>query len=200
MNKILRLSLTALVALSTTFAPSASFAHTEIVSTNPSPDSVVEAGVIQLDMEFAEALLESPNSSGSEVKITAENGDEIVVDCVYVDGPNLRAKAVLDTEGEMTLTWRTVGEDGHAISDSFNFSVSNTNGFVAGDTANLCEPRSDYSVNGAGEPTAEPLAGASSDNSGLVGLGLGILFILVFSVIGGIQAKRRQDKDIRANR
>lgn len=200
MNKILRLSLTALVALSTTFAPSASFAHTEIVSTNPSPDSVVEAGVIQLDMEFAEALLESPNSSGSEVKITAENGDEIVVDCVYVDGPNLRAKAVLDTEGEMTLTWRTVGEDGHAISDSFNFSVSNTNGFVAGDTANLCEPRSDYSVNGAGEPTAEPLAGASSDNSGLVGLGLGILFILVFSVIGGIQAKRRQDKDIKANR
>lgn len=200
MNKILRLSLTALVALSTTFAPSASFAHTEIVSTNPSPDSVVEAGIIQLDMEFAEALLESPNSSGSEVKITAENGDEIVVDCVYVDGPNLRAKAVLDTEGEMTLTWRTVGEDGHAISDSFNFSVSNTNGFVAGDTANLCEPRSDYSVNGAGEPTAEPLAGASSDNSGLVGLGLGILFILVFSVIGGIQAKRRQDKDIKANR
>ena len=200
MNKILRLSLTALVALSTTFAPSASFAHTDIVSTNPSPDSVVEAGVIQLDMEFAEALLESPNSSGSEVKITAENGDEIVVDCVYVDGPNLRAKAVLDTEGEMTLTWRTVGEDGHAISDSFNFSVSNTNGFVAGDTANLCEPRSDYSVNGAGEPTAEPLAGASGDNSGLVGLGLGILFILVFSVIGGIQAKRRQDKDIRANR
>ena len=200
MNKILRLSLTALVALSTTFAPSASFAHTDIVSTNPSPDSVVEAGVIQLDMEFAEALLESPNSSGSEVKITAENGDEIVVDCVYVDGPNLRAKAVLDTEGEMTLTWRTVGEDGHAISDSFNFSVSNTNGFVAGDTANLCEPRSDYSVNGAGEPAAEPLAGASSDNSGLVGLGLGILFILVFSVIGGIQAKRRQDKDIKANR
>lgn len=200
MNKFLRLSLTALVALSTTFAPSASFAHTDIVSTNPSPDSVVEAGVIQLDMEFAEALLESPNSSGSEVKITAENGDEIVVDCVYVDGPNLRAKAVLDTEGEMTLTWRTVGEDGHAISDTFNFSVSNTNGFVAGDTANLCEPRSDYSVNGAGEPTAEPLAGASSDNSGLVGLGLGILFILVFSVIGGIQAKRRQDKDIKANR
>lgn len=200
MNKFLRLSLTALVALSTTFAPSASFAHTDIVSTNPSPDSVVEAGVIQLDMEFAEALLESPNSSGSEVKITAENGDEIVVDCVYVDGPNLRAKAVLDTEGEMTLTWRTVGEDGHAISDTFNFSVSNTNGFVAGDTANLCEPRSDYSVNGAGEPTAEPLAGASSDNSGLVGLGLGILFILVFSVIGGIQAKRRQDRDIKANR
>lgn len=200
MNKFLRLSVTALVALSTTFAPSASFAHTDIVSTNPSPDSVVEAGVIQLDMEFAEALLESPNSSGSEVKITAENGDEIVVDCVYVDGPNLRAKAVLDTEGEMTLTWRTVGEDGHAISDTFNFSVSNTNGFVAGDTANLCEPRSDYSVNGAGEPTAEPLAGASSDNSGLVGLGLGILFILVFSVIGGIQAKRRQDRDIKANR
>lgn len=200
MNKFLRLSVAALVAMATTFAPSASFAHTEIVSTNPSPDSVVEAGVIQLDMEFAEALLESPNSSGSEVKITAENGEEILVDCVYVEGPNLRAKAVLDTEGEMTLTWRTVGEDGHAISDSFNFSVTNTDGFVAGDTANLCEPRSDYSVNGAGEPTAEPLAGASSDNSGLVGLGLGILFILVFSVIGGIQAKRRQDKEIRANR
>ncbi|MEY4452720.1 MAG: hypothetical protein RIT51_398 [Actinomycetota bacterium] len=200
MNKILRLTFAGLVTFAATLAPSASFAHTEIVSTNPTPDSVVEAGVIELDMEFAEALLESPDSSGSEVKITSANGDAILVDCVYVEGPNLRAKAVLDTEGEMTLTWRTVGEDGHAISDSFNFSVANTSGFVAGDTANLCEPRTDYAVNGAGEPTAEPLAGAASDNSGLIGLGLGILFVLVFSVIGGIQAKRRQDKDIRANR
>ena len=200
MNKILRLSVAALVTLSATFAPAASFAHTEIVGTNPSPDSVVEAGVIQLDMEFAEALLESPESSGSEVKITAENGTEILVDCVYVEGSNLRAKAVLDTEGEMTLTWRTVGEDGHALSDSFNFSVTNTNGFVAGDTANLCEPRTDYSVNGAKTTAEEPLVGAPNDNTGLVGLGFGILFILVFSVIGGIQAKRRQYKEMNSNR
>ena len=212
MNKFSRLIATASLVLASALAPSASFAHSDIVSTTPAAGSTVEAGTVDIVVEFNEDLLQDANSAGSEIKVVeTSTGNELMAGCVYVEGSRLHARAALDVDGGVTVTWRTVADDGHPVSESYEFNVSNPDGIALTDPVGFCEGGRTYAegtdislmyqtkVDIAPQPT--PTSTTSNDSSGgLLGLGVGIAFIVVFAVIGGLQTKRRLDKEARKNR
>ncbi len=197
MNKLTRFFAAGIIVVATSMAPTASFAHADVVSSNPAAGSTVQAGNIDIDIEFNEDLLQSPDSSGSEIQIVDNTTKELVtVDCVRVDGAHLIARAALFANGPVTLTWRTVADDGHPISEKYDFNVTNPDGLNKG-TGSLCGIEKMDVV--ATAPAKD--AGKGNDSSGgLLGLGVGVAFIVVFSVIGGIQTKRRLDKEARKNK
>lgn len=197
MNKLMRVLAASSIVIGSTFSASASFAHAEVVSSNPAPDSTVSAGAIDIDIEFNEALMQSPDSSGSEIQIVNQTTKEVqTVDCVTVNGAHLTARAALYFDGPATLTWRTVADDGHPISESYNFNVSNPKGETQS-SGSLCAVEKSTDVTA----TATDATKTTNDGTGgLLGLGVGVAFIVVFAVIGGLQTKRRLDKEARKNK
>jgi methionine-rich copper-binding protein CopC len=197
MNKLTRLIAAGIIVVATSFTPTASFAHAEVVSSTPAAGSTVEAGFVDIDIEFNEDLLQSPDSSGSEIQIVDTTTKQLVtVDCVRVDGSHLYARAALFSNGPVKLTWRTVADDGHPISDSYEFKVTNPDGLNQG-TGSMCAVEKMDVI--APAPTNEPKKGNDA-SGGLLGLGVGVAFIVVFAVIGGIQTKRRLEKEASKNK
>ena len=162
--------------VATAFAPTASFAHAEVVSSNPAAGSTVQAGNVDIDIEFNEDLLQSPDSAGSEIQIVDNTTKERVnVDCVRVDGAHLIARAALFANGPVTLTWRTVADDGHPISESYDFTVTNPDGLNQG-TGSLCGIEKMDVVS----PTpASDASKGNNSNGGLIGLGVGLIHVCV---------------------
>lgn len=212
MNKLTRLIASSALVFAGALIPAASFAHSEVVSVTPTPGSTVDAGDINIDVEFNEDLMQDANSAGSEIKVVnSATGEDISAGCVYVEGAHLHARMVGYVDGPVTVTWRTVADDGHPVSESFEFTVSNPKGMIRTDMNDFCEAGRTYAegtdlgdmyrTNVVPAPTASADDTKGNDSSGgLLGLGVGVAFIVVFSVIGGLQAKRRMDKEARKNR
>ena len=191
-------ALTAAAAL----VPSSSFAHAELVASTPAAGATVAAGVIDIDLTFGEDLMKSEDSQGSAVQITDDStGETAYVDCVYVSGAHLYAKAAIYADGPVTLTWRTVADDGHALSDSYTFTVTNPNGDTLGDTTGFCPEGQVYAPNEVAVmkydsmPAPKAAKQTSSDNGMLVGLGIGVVIVFLFALLGAIQTKRRWAKE-----
>ena len=202
MNKFARIFAAAAIVIGFTSLPSASFAHAEVVSSTPAPESTVEAdNFFMIDLEFNEALLQTAGETGSAVMLVNDStGQEFHVDCVYVEGAHLVAQAALYESGPVTLTWRTVADDGHPISDSYKFNVTGSQE-APKDFVGYCPSGRAYSDNSAAQNTAPTTDTTSSSNSGngLIGLGVGIVIIVGFSIFGGIRAKRRMDEEANRN-
>lgn len=192
MNKWMRLIAAASIVIGSSFSASASFAHADVVATNPVAGSTVQAGVIDIDIEFNEALMQSPIASGSDIQIVNETTKELQsVQCVTVNGAHLTARAALYFDGPATLTWRTVADDGHPISESYTFNVSNPKGETQS-SGGLCAVEKSTEMTATATDTTKK---GNDGTGGLLGLGVGVAFIVVFSVIGGLQTKRRLDKE-----
>ena len=116
-------TLAALTLILATFVvvPAAS-AHTEIDHTTPGADESVAAGTQTVSVVFTDKILDLADSS--EVVITASDGSEVPTSCLEVKNKSLNIEAFLGNEGDYKVTWRTVAEDGHAISGDFSFSVT----------------------------------------------------------------------------
>jgi len=202
MNKFARIFAAAAIVIGFTSLPSASFAHAEIVSTTPAPESTVDAdNFFLIDLEFSEDLLQTAGETGSAVKLVNDStGQEVHVDCVYVEGSHLVAQAALYESGPVTLTWRTVADDGHPISDSYKFNVTGSQD-APKDYVGYCPSGRAYADNSAAQNIAPTTDTPSSGNSGngLIGLGVGVVIIIGFSVFGGIKAKRRMDEEANRN-
>jgi methionine-rich copper-binding protein CopC len=202
MNKIARIFAAAAIAIGLASLPTASFAHTEVVSATPAPDSTVDAdNFFMIDLEFGEDLLQTAGETGSAIKLVSDStGQELHVDCLYVEGAHLMAQAALYESGPVTLTWRTVGDDGHPISDSYKFNVTGSQD-APKDYVGYCTSGRAYADNSAAQNTAPTTDSTSSGNSGngLIGLGVGVVIIIGFSVFGGIKAKRRMDEEANRN-
>ena len=200
MKNLSKAALAAVIAVSGALAPVAAFAHADVVATTPSADSTVDAGTIaDIDIEFGEDLLQSPDGSGNEIQVVSDvDGTVQTVGCVTVTGAHLTAKFAPVTDGPATVTWRAVADDGHPLTESFKINISNPNSVDAADLSDLCVMPIAYNTMAGGEAKD---AVAKNDGSGsLLGLGVGIVFIVIFSVIGGIQAKRRMDKEAKENK
>lgn len=202
MNKFARLFAAAAIVLGFTSIPTASFAHAEVVSATPAPDSTVDAdNFFKIDITFNEALLQTAGEAGSAIKLVSDStGQEIHVDCVYVDGAHLVAQAALFESGSVTLTWRTVADDGHPISDSYKFNVTGSQD-APKDFVGYCVSGRAYALNSAPQ-TPAPISGSTTavnSGSGLIGLGVGVVIIVGFSIVGGIRAKRRMDEEANRN-
>lgn len=108
-----------------TFSPTTlASAHTESDKTTPSSGSTVDAGVQTISISFTDKILNLADSS--EISITGPAGDEVEISCIEVKDKAIRADALLSTEGEYKVVWRTVAEDGHPITGKFSFTVTGT--------------------------------------------------------------------------
>jgi methionine-rich copper-binding protein CopC len=113
----------ALILLGFVSVPTAS-AHTEIDHTTPAAGSSVEAGTQTVSVVFTDKILDLANSS--EIVITDSAGNEVPTSCLEVQNTALNTEAFFGTAGVYKVVWRTVAEDGHAISDDFTFTVTGT--------------------------------------------------------------------------
>ncbi|MEN9608887.1 MAG: hypothetical protein RLZZ06_818 [Actinomycetota bacterium] len=112
-----------LILLSFVGVPAAS-AHTEIDHTTPGAGTSVEAGTQSVSVVFTDKILDLADSS--EIVISGPDGSEVPTSCLEVKNTSLNIEAFLGNEGDYKVTWRTVAEDGHAITGDFGFSVTGT--------------------------------------------------------------------------
>jgi hypothetical protein len=75
-----------------------------------------------VSVQFTDKILNLANSS--EILVVDPTGQEVHSDCTGVEEQRIYTNAFLPTEGSYEVTWRTVAEDGHAISGKFSFRVT----------------------------------------------------------------------------
>ncbi len=145
--------LAALALLFITLSPtSPAIAHTDVDKTTPSAGSTVEAGVQKISISFTDKILNLADSS--EISITGPSGDEVEISCIEVKDKALSADALVAVEGKYIVVWRTVAEDGHAITGKFSFSVTGTSDET--DFVSCQEQAGQGNVVISPKPTAQP--------------------------------------------
>jgi methionine-rich copper-binding protein CopC len=115
--------------------PSAT-AHDDVIDQIPAPGSQVEAGLIEIKLDFSNELLDL--GSGAEILVTGPDGSPASATCAALNGTLASAQTDLDQTGTYTVTWRVVSSDGHPIEGSYNFEVLNTSGYVASANIEPC--------------------------------------------------------------
>lgn len=176
-------------------------AHTDVVSTAPEVDSTVDAGVVDITVTFAEELLQSEDNAGSDIVIQTSSGANVPVTCAVVEGAVLSATAEIDEDGPVTVTWRTVGEDGHPLSESFNFTVENSASFESAGSITDC-PEHLVAVPDvtAMEKNINGVGAKQEDNTVIIGFVIAIAIIFVFSLLGALRIKRQEAQTGKNNR
>jgi methionine-rich copper-binding protein CopC len=104
-------------------------AHDQLVDQSPSEGETVSAGVVELRLSYNNELLEI--ETGNEVVVRSPSGTIVYAGCLPTAGRDGLLKLDLDEAGAYEVSWRVVSQDGHPISDSFEFSVSNDSGYVS---------------------------------------------------------------------
>ena len=115
--------------------PSAT-AHDDVIDQVPAPGSQVEAGLVEIKLEFSNELLDI--GSGAEIVVTAPDGSLAPATCAALNGTLASAQTDLDQAGTYSVAWRVVSSDGHPIEGSYNFEVLNTSGYVASANIEPC--------------------------------------------------------------
>ena len=111
-------------------------AHEELIGSSPEAGETVEAGVIEIDLEFTNDLLDL--GSGAELVVRDDAQNFVPASCLAVSGTHALSIVDIDQPGEYTVGWRVVSGDGHPIEGSFNFFVENSDGYVAKGIAEPC--------------------------------------------------------------
>ncbi|WP_407675753.1 copper resistance CopC family protein [Peribacillus saganii] len=98
-------------------------AHTGLESSSPSNGETITEDIQEIVMEF-----ESVIEIGSSFSLLSEAGKEIPVQDIQVNGNTLTGKASeLLENGNYTVKWSVVGEDGHQIDGEYGFTVATEN-------------------------------------------------------------------------
>jgi len=111
----------AIVATGVLFA-SPAFAHDELLSSDPTTDSVLDALPAQITLTFSAELLDG---GGNEIVVTDASGTSLADGAAVVDGTTL-VQALLPNAapGAVSVVWRAVSSDGHPISGQYAFTVN----------------------------------------------------------------------------
>lgn len=125
----MKLNLISLGLLAALLAGPAAHAHDQVIDQSPAPESQVEAGPIDIRLNFSNELLDI--GSGAEIIVTAPDGSIAPTTCAALDGTFATAKTDLDQAGSYTVAWRVVSSDGHPIEGSYNFELLNESGYQA---------------------------------------------------------------------
>jgi hypothetical protein len=204
-----------LTIIGASFAAAPAQAHDTVVSTSPAAGETVEAGIISVAVTFEEPLMQTATGPGgsSQILVASADGSSPTSCASIANGNELVAQTEIDTPGTYTATWRGVAEDGHVISDTFDFKVENTKGYASSGAVAACPMASGINETGVGveaSPSAEAygVSGSSSDtgtpapvvatpvNFGgmqpIDGLIYGFAVITLVSVVGGLLVQRNQ--------
>ncbi len=104
------------------FSVSPAAAHTVLVNSIPQSESVINSLPPEINITFAEDLIDIGNSNSIEV--FDSTGEDLSQGEVTVSGPTL-SKALMPTDktGIYKVQYRAVAADGHVIKGEFSFSV-----------------------------------------------------------------------------
>lgn len=99
-------------------------AHSDEVKTNPVDGATIDGGFQSIEIEFAEPLLELSDGQGSEIVIKLPNGEVMQeLSCVSHTTNAISIDGFFIEPGSYQAIWRSVSEDGHPVSGSFEFKV-----------------------------------------------------------------------------
>jgi methionine-rich copper-binding protein CopC len=191
----LTIALAALFA-SFSFAPAA-FAHDEVVDTYPTSGETVEAGQINIGVNFNEEVLASSSLEGFAIEVSDAKGNAQPAGCLMAGGTNVSVIASLAEAGDYTVNWRSVSSDGHPNEGTFKFTVANTTGYEQEAADQLACP-----MLMAGEPMPTMIddsmkrdaTAVDDEGNALVGLAIGAGFIVLGGVATAITVKVREKR------
>jgi len=179
------------------FSTSPAFAHDELVSQSPAPDSTVEAGIIRINLHFTEAPMATAFGEGNLIAIAnAATGEQLGAACALIQGTDLATTVSISTPGQYKILWREVADDGHVSSGDYQIKVVNNSNYFSDQIGNRCI---DEQGNELDASKQELLSKKVEQNDGFIqGLAIGAAFILIGGLIGGILIKRRQKPQSRS--
>jgi copper resistance protein C len=103
-------------------------AHDQLVEQSPADGDVVEAGLVDISLDFNNQLLNLAGS-GAEILVSNSRGESQNLGCALVSGKNAQLKLSLAEPGPYFVTWRVVSSDGHPLTGSFGFELVNNSGY-----------------------------------------------------------------------
>jgi methionine-rich copper-binding protein CopC len=191
-----KLTVSALVlSLSSVFLiGSPALAHNELINSSPSADSVVEAGPIEIRLEYGEEPIPTEFGKGNLLAIAnAETGEQLGAACARIDGKTMYTTVNIQDPGNYKVLWRSASDDGHIASGDYLITVENTSGYVADSIGNQC-----FDDNGVELTldTQEPLSVVSENNTDLsqVLIWAGVLIVAGGALAAVLLLKRRSKK------
>jgi methionine-rich copper-binding protein CopC len=187
-----KLSVSAIVlAISSIFILSSpAFAHNELISQSPSGDSVVDAGSIEIRLDFAEEPIATAFGEGNLIAIAnAETGEQLGPACARVDGTSMYTTVNIVEPGIYKILWRSASDDGHIASGDYLITVENNTGFETDQVGNQCFDDEGVELK---VDTQEPLSQKIDQMSGFWnGLLWGVPIVVGGGVLGAFLVMRR---------
>lgn len=174
-------------------------AHDDVIQTNPSAGSFVDAGAFAVSVTFSEELMDLGSGTGLEIAVSGPDGTVWSNSCVTVDAASMSTMVDLSEPGTYDVAWRAVAVDGHPVEGGFSFELENTTGYESGGMVEMtpeCQARTSVgaepSATAVDDGTAEDVG--AYDSSAWIGLAIGIVFIAIGSVAGALKIRRDQRK------
>lgn len=99
--------------------PSPAFAHTDLDSATPVPNSVVATAVSEVVLNFSGPVVLFGDG------VTVSNGPQVIRTSPSISGSTVTAKLATPIgAGSYDVTWNIKGNDGHEVTQSYSFSVA----------------------------------------------------------------------------
>ena len=118
MRKVLVLTLVGLLSL---VIPS-SFAHSELVSSNPAASANIQDLPEQIEIEFNEKLLKL--GTGNSISILGPSGEDLGMGETSTEGAKIfRLLNTTSEYGQYQVTYRVASADGHVLKGSYTFNL-----------------------------------------------------------------------------
>jgi methionine-rich copper-binding protein CopC len=96
-------------------------AHDELIGTDPSADSVLEALPEQITLSYSADVL--TDAGATVIEVTDAAGTSLTDGAPEVSGAEVTQALAGPASGTVTVAWRVVSSDGHPIDGEFAFSV-----------------------------------------------------------------------------
>lgn len=128
------------LAISSVFLISSpALAHNELIGQSPAAEAVVEAGSIEIRLEYGEEPIPTEFGKGNLLAIAnAETGEQLGAACARIDGKSMYTTVNIQDPGQYKVLWRSASDDGHIASGEYLITVENTSGYVADSIGNQC--------------------------------------------------------------
>lgn len=103
--------------------PTNAYAHAQLISTNPMPNSVQAKTPEKLILEFGEQMLDFEN--GNSITVLAPSGKELTTGETILNGAIIYRNLLESSEvGNFKVSYRAISNDGHKVSGEFEFKVA----------------------------------------------------------------------------
>ena len=120
----------AALAAAVVLVPTSASAHSDLVASNPSDDSVVDHAPDHVVLEFVDPVAVADDS----VQVVGPDGEDRAIGVLGSDTGRL-VSVVVDPggkRGSWQIRYRVLGADGHAVSGRVDFSVGEPSGSLGG--------------------------------------------------------------------